>query len=166
MAVSRTIAVLVGNPALSSILTMTLAASPALKVRPFESTLALSVYLRIASIDLLVLDLDSRNLPAAQVMRDLHFDLGLDRPDFEVIALTSNVTPALREAGHSAGIDEIVVKPMSPRYLLERVEARIAASRHRPNLPPAPRPSPPLAPPPDLSNVIPLWTRNRPMPTH
>ena len=165
MAVSRTIAVLVGNPALSSILTMTLAASPALKVRPFESTLALSVYLRIAPIDLLVLDLDSRNLPAAQVMRELHFDLGLDRPEFEVIALTSRVTPALREAGHSAGIDEIVVKPMSPRYLLERVEARIAAA-HKPDLPPAPRPSPPLGPPPDLSNVIPLWTRNRPMPTH
>jgi DNA-binding response OmpR family regulator len=165
MAVSRTIAVLVGNPALSSILTMTLAASPALKVRPFESTLALSVYLRIAPIDLLVLDLDSRNLPAAQVMRELHFDLGLDRPEFEVIALTSRVTPALREAGHSAGIDEIVVKPMSPRYLLERVEARIAAAR-KPDLPPAPRPSPPLAPPPDLSNVIPLWTRNRPLPTH
>ena len=165
MAVSRTIAVLVGNPALSSILTMTLAASPALKVRPFESTLALSIYLRIAPIDLLVLDLDSRNLPAAQVMRELHFDLGLERPEFEVIALTSRVTPALREAGHSAGIDEIVVKPMSPRYLLERVEARIAAAR-KPDLPPAPRPSPPLAPPPDLSNVIPLWTRNRPMPTH
>ena len=166
MAVSRTVAVLVGNPALSSILTMTLAGSPALKVRPFESTLALSVYLRIATVDLLVLDLDSRQVPAAQVMRDLRYDLGLDRPDFEVIALTTAVTPALREAGHAAGIDEIIVKPMSPRYLLERVEARIAAARQKPSLPPAPRPSPPLAPPPDLSNVIPLWTRNRPMPTH
>lgn len=166
MAVSRTIAVLVGNPALSSVLSMTLASSPALKVRSFDSALALSVYLRAATVDLLVLDLDSRQVPATQVLADLSLDLGVARPPFEIVALTGKITPARREAGQSAGIDEFIMKPMSPRYLLERVAARLAASRHTPGLPPAPRPSPPLGLPPEFGNVVPLWTNERPMPRH
>ena len=166
MAASRTVAVLVGNPALSSVLSMTLSSSPSLKVRPFDSALALSVYLRVATVDLLVLDLDSRQVPALQVLADLGLDLGVPRPQFEVVALTAQITPALREAGPSAGIDEFIIKPMSPRYLLERVAARIPAPRSTPALPRAPRTPPNAGPRPALGNVVPLWTNERPMPQH
>ena len=54
----RTVAILVSNPALSSILGMVLAATPSLRVRPFESLLALSTYMRLAPVDLIVADLD------------------------------------------------------------------------------------------------------------
>ena len=44
----KTVAVLVANPALSSILSTTLAAAPGLRVRPFETEEALRAYLKLA----------------------------------------------------------------------------------------------------------------------
>ena len=41
----KTVAVLVANPALSSILSMTLAGASSLRVRPFETQVALQTYL-------------------------------------------------------------------------------------------------------------------------
>ena len=55
----RTVAVLVANPALSSILSMTLAGASSLRVRPFETQLALTTYLHLAPADLVVADFDS-----------------------------------------------------------------------------------------------------------
>lgn len=162
MAGTRTVAVLVGNPALSSILSMTLAGAPSLKVRPFESELALSVYLRIAPIDLLVLDLDSKSVPPARVLADLRADSGLDARDFDVIALASAAIPGLSARRTGAGIDEVIVKPMSPRYLLERVEARLGARSRKAQQVPVRAVELPKLP----SNVIPLWTRERPIPQH
>jgi len=47
----KTVAVLVANPALSSILSMTLAGASSLRVRPFDTQLALMTYLRLAPAD-------------------------------------------------------------------------------------------------------------------
>ena len=55
----KTVSVLIANPALSSILATTLAAAPSLRVRQFESELALRSYLRLATADVLVTDFDS-----------------------------------------------------------------------------------------------------------
>ncbi len=54
----KTVAVLVANPALSSILSMTLAGARRCGVRPFESELALTTYMRLAPVDLVVTDFD------------------------------------------------------------------------------------------------------------
>ena len=48
----KTVAVLVANPALSSILSTTLAGTPSLRVRPFETEQALRAYLQVAPADL------------------------------------------------------------------------------------------------------------------
>jgi DNA-binding response OmpR family regulator len=167
---SKTIAVLVANPALSSILTMVLASVPSFRVRPFESELALQIYMRLAPVDLVVTDFDAENARADLVTRDLRDDSGIERPDFQVIALASAVTPETKTRCLEAGIDEVIVKPMSPRYLLERVQSRlrqrVAAQQsiHQTLRRIVPKPAPRREF--TASNVIPLWTRERPLPQH
>jgi two-component system phosphate regulon response regulator PhoB len=152
---AKVVAVLVSNPALSSILSMVLASVPSLRVRPFESQLALTTYMRLAPVDLIVSDFDSEKAPADRVARELHGDVSLERHDFQMIALASEVTAETKEASISSGIDEIIVKPMSPKYLLERVLSRLQR-----RVTPPPRPA--ARPRPDFTgtNVIPLFGRN------
>jgi CheY-like chemotaxis protein len=155
---AKVVAVLVSNPALSSILSMVLASVPSLRVRPFDSQVALATYMRLAPVDLIVSDFDSERAPADRVARELHADGSIERRDFQVIALASQVTAATKQASISAGIDEIIVKPMSPKYLLERVMSRLQRR-------PAMRPTPPARPiyrpetRPVGDNVIPLFGR-------
>jgi DNA-binding NarL/FixJ family response regulator len=167
----KTIAVLVANPALGSILTAVLASVPSFRVRPFESELALNVYMRIAPVDLVVTDFDAENARADLVTRDLRDDDAIENPNFQVIALASAVTPETRGICRAAGIDEVVVKPMSPRYLLERVQSRmrqrvaVHQSIHQTlrRLTPKPAAAPEFR---SGANVIPLWTQDRPLPQH
>jgi two-component system, OmpR family, phosphate regulon response regulator PhoB len=168
----QTIAVLVANPALSSILTMVLAAVPSFRVRPFESEMALTIYMRLAPVDLVVTDFDAENARADLVTRDLRDDSGIENPAFQVIALASSVTPETKALCIKAGIDEVIVKPMSPKYLLERVQSRLK-QRAAPKLTirdiarravakPIAVPAMPAA----GGNVIQLWTADRPLPQH
>jgi len=125
----KTIAVLVANPALSSILSMTLAGSSALRVRPFDTQLALITYLHLAPADLVVADFDSVPSRADRLAEDLRRDRQINSPNLQIIALASALTPETKAASIHAGIDEIIMKPMSPRYLVERVLARVAAKK-------------------------------------
>ncbi len=164
---SRTIAVLVANPALSSILSMVLASVPSFRVRPFDSESALVTYMRLAPVDVVVTDFDSANARADRVTRDLRADDAIPYREYQVIALASEVSPETKGLCIASGIDEVIVKPMSPRYLLERVQSRLArvAARATPR---PPRRTSALRRP-DFSqygNVIPLWTRERPLPQH
>ena len=120
---TKVVAVLAANPALSSLLTMVLAADPALRVRQFEGQLALTAYMRLAPVDLVVADFDCEAAPAASLTRALRFDANLVRREFQVIALASDVTENTKQAAIASGIDEVIVKPMSPKYLLERVQS-------------------------------------------
>lgn len=124
----KTVAVLIANPALSSILSMTLAGAPSLRVRPFESELALRAYLRLAPADVVVTDFDNAVSPADEVAEHLRADATIPRK-LQIIALASTLTTEAKAASIHAGIDEIIMKPMSPRYLLERVLARVARAR-------------------------------------
>jgi two-component system phosphate regulon response regulator PhoB len=121
----KIIAVLAANPALSSILTMVLAGDNRLRVRQFDSLAALATYMSLTPIDIVVCDFDCKAAPAEEVAVTLRGDAGLARRDFQIIALTQAVTPRTRYASVSAGIDEVIVKPMSPKYLHERVVARL-----------------------------------------
>lgn len=125
----KTVAVLVANPALSSILSMTLAGASSLRVRPFETQLALTTYLHLAPADLVVADFDSVPARADKLAQDLKADRGIASRDLQIIALASAVTAETKRASIQAGIDEIIMKPMSPKYLVERVLARLAKKR-------------------------------------
>jgi two-component system phosphate regulon response regulator PhoB len=98
-----------------------LAGAPSLRVRPFESLVALTTYMRLAPADIVVLDLDD----AEAVATVLRQDRAIAARDLQIIALTSAVTPD----GRPNAIDELIIKPMSPRYLVERVLARLAIAR-------------------------------------
>lgn len=155
---------------------MTLAGAPSLKVRPFDSQLALVTYLRVSRLDLIVCDFDSESARADRLAEDLRSDARLECHDFQIIALASALTGDAKQASIHAGIDEIIMKPMSPRYLLERVLSRLnrrvlqfgaQASRHAPERRSGlPRPgSPPDAWARFGDNVVPLFGRG-PQPQH
>ena len=125
----RTVAVLVSSPALSSILSMTLAGASSLRVRPFDTKLALTTYLHLAPADLVVTDFDSETARADLLAEDIRHDRAIHSPNLQIIALASMLTPDTKAASIHAGIDEIIMKPMSPKYLVERVLARLAKSK-------------------------------------
>jgi CheY-like chemotaxis protein len=133
---------------------MVLAAAPGLRVRPFESLVALSTYMRLAPVDLLALDFDCEHAPAARVSRELKADPHIGGR-FQVVALAGRVSPEVKQASIGARIDEIIVKPMSPKYLLERVLSRLQ------RMTPAPAAISPARMP---SNVVPLFPRGEHQP--
>jgi DNA-binding response OmpR family regulator len=125
----RTIAVLAANPALSSILTMVLAADSRLRVREFAGLPALSTYMSLTPVDLLVCDFDSETARADMVATSLRSNENLVRRDFQIIALARTISIDTKPTSIRAGIDEVIVKPMSPRYLHERILSRLRHPR-------------------------------------
>src|SRR3569832_2937167 len=86
-------------------------------------------YLRLAPADLVVADFDSVASRADKLADDLHHDRIIGARDLQVSALASDLTPEIKMASIHAGSDEIIMKPMSPKYLVERVLARLAKKR-------------------------------------
>jgi DNA-binding response OmpR family regulator len=121
----RVVAVFAANPALTAILAATLAAMPGLRVRSFDTRAELEAYMRLAPVDLLVCDFDCEAAPAGDLARALRRDSSPARRDLQIVALTRKVSPHVKAVAALHGIDEIVAKPMSPKYLLERVVARL-----------------------------------------
>ena len=149
-----TIGLFVASPSFASILSMTLASARHLRIRSFDSEQALLTYARLAPMAVVVVDFDNGEAPPDGLARALRDDPGID-PALQIMALAGDVDRRLQSAAFAAGIDEIVLKPMSPRYLLERVLSRLARRRLRRD-PPPPRP--------DWSahgdNIVPLFGRD------
>jgi len=121
----KVVAILAANAAFSSILHMVLSEHRQLRVRAFESEEMLSLYMHIAPVDLLVCDHEEANESVASIVPRLRAKAALVRPEFQVIALTRKVSSTLKAQCVAAGIDEVIVKPMSPKYLEDRVLARL-----------------------------------------
>jgi two-component system phosphate regulon response regulator PhoB len=122
---AKVVAVLAATPALTSILAAVLRMSTMLRVRQFESLLALQTYMRLTGVDMVVCDFDGEDAPAGEVSRALRADETVAQRNFQVIALASDVTAATKTASLACGVTEVIVKPMSPKYLLERVQSRL-----------------------------------------
>lgn len=122
-----TIAVLADSPALASVLAATLRRKRDWRVREFRDLGALTDYIRIAPIALLVTDFDLGQTTAADVARAIRNDETVAARAVQIIALSRTISPQMRRKCVEAGIDEVIVKPMSPLYLEERVAARIAS---------------------------------------
>ena len=73
-AAGKTIAILAANPALSALLTMVLAGDSRLRVRPFDSEAELFAYMRIAPLDMLVVDFDREGRPAYEMVEAIRLD--------------------------------------------------------------------------------------------
>lgn len=122
---AKIVAIIAANTALSSLLTMVVAGDSRLKVRQFDSETALLAYMRLAPLDMLVCDFDREGRPAYEMVEAIRLNTTLVSRDVPVIALTRTITPPMRHQAISAGIDEVIIKPMSPRHLLQRVQARL-----------------------------------------
>lgn len=173
----KVVAILAANPALTSLLSAVLAATYGLRVRSFESAVALTTYMRLSPVDLLVCDFDCAASPADELARTLRRDTSLARRDLQIIALASTIASGMKATSIASGIDEVIVKPMSPRYLLERVLSRVRpagptvtpSARYAPERHHSPLPVRPAEPPRGYAgrgdNVIQLF-RNPPLPAH
>lgn len=122
---AKVVAIIAANPALSSLLAMVVAGDTRLKARVFESEIELLAYMRLAPIHMLVCDFDREGRPAHEMVEGIRLNGELLSQDVPVIALTRAITPPMRHQAISAGIDEVVIKPMSPRHLLERIQVRL-----------------------------------------
>lgn len=159
----KVVAILTATPALSSLLHMVLSERRDLRVRAFESEAELSLYMHLAPVDLLICDYDDETDGPASVVPRLRAKRSLVRPDFQVIALTRTVSASMKAACVAAGIDEVIVKPMSPKYLEDRVLARLKDGARQitragsPNRPAPSKSQPTARLGQSGSNVVPLF---------
>ncbi|AEQ50654.1 response regulator [Pelagibacterium halotolerans] len=121
-----TIAVLSNSPALASVLGATLRRGHRWRVREFCDHRALGDYMRIAKLALLVTDYELDRVTAAEVALSIRNSDDLASRHVQIIALSRTVDSEMRRQCVQAGIDEVIVKPMSPIYLEERIAARLA----------------------------------------
>ena len=122
------IAMLAGNPAFSGILQRTLQADGGHRVASFEGIDALTTYLRISPVDVVVLDTELPGAPAIDIARGLRRHLRLANPDFCIVALTRTAEPFHRPLV-SAGIDRVLSKPVTPGALLASIEGLFESQR-------------------------------------
>jgi len=146
------IAVLTRGEALGSIVKMILARSGDYRVVAFTSADDLIMHLRIAPAELVICDyhLDAWTAPELMVRARR------EAPDrqFDSIVMTSRIDRQLRESCAFADIGEVIIKPMSPVFLEERVARRLAGVN------PAREPELPGSPPRrDSDNVVSLFDR-------
>lgn len=121
----RTIAVLTENNAYGSIVQMVLAGNSAWRVRLFSTGQELESYARIVDIDVLVCDVDFGENNANFMLRlitRLRLTSGSVR---RVIVTTRSLANWSYPQSIGAGVDEVLIKPMSPVYLSERVAAHV-----------------------------------------
>ena len=168
---AKVVAIIAASPALSSLLAMVVAGDSQLKVRLFKSELELIAYMRLAPIDMLVCDFDREERPAHELVESIRLNGELLSQEVPVIALTRRITAPMRHQAISAGIDEVIVKPMSPRHLLQRIQARLRSrsivgmlggyrgpERRNRAVMPAPQPLPARR---TTDNVVPLFPNRR-----
>lgn len=169
MTISRSlsIAMLAGNPAFSGILQRTLQVDGGHRVASFEGVEALTTYLRISPVDVVVLDTELPGAPAIDIARGLRQHLRLAADDFCIVALT-RTPPPFHKPLLAAGIDRVLMKPVTPGTLLATVEGlfeaqRAVATAHAPAaIGPMVRPfEAASAGPVRVGNVIPLFGEGR-----
>lgn len=121
-----TLALLANSPALASILAATLGEGGDRRVRTFDSLTELGSYMRIAPVDAIIADFDLADGNLADFSHELRYGaLTLTAP-LVILALTRVVSPQMQHRCAEAGIHEVIVKPMSPGYIAERVSAHLA----------------------------------------
>ncbi|MCZ4271191.1 two-component system response regulator [Maritalea porphyrae] len=122
----KVVGIVAQNRALSSILAMMLRDCQDMRVRVFETHKALQIYLRIAPIHLLLCDYQLNDMSCPQLVSSLKSNPQMHTENMQIVALTRNIDRNMQREIGITGIDEVIVKPMSPAYIRERVTARLA----------------------------------------
>lgn len=120
-----TIAIVSESAAFGSILCSLLRRERGWRVRGFATARALHDYMRIAPVAIVVCDYELEGALLPTFAARLRQDGDLVSRDAQILALSRIVEPDMRKACVASGIDEVIVKPMSPAYLAERIRARL-----------------------------------------
>jgi response regulator RpfG family c-di-GMP phosphodiesterase len=105
---------------------MVLRDCPDTRIRQFETVSALKIYLGIAPIHLLICDYQLNDWSCAHLIASLKSDPKMHTENMQTMVLTKDIDKKVQQEITIAGIDEILVKPMSPQYVFERAQARLA----------------------------------------
>ncbi|MCF6303101.1 MAG: response regulator [Devosiaceae bacterium] len=124
----KTVAVLTQSPALSSIIAMVLDCEEDLNVQIFGRAELLKRHARIVPNDLIVCDFQIGSSTAPKLAIELRQMNSEKR--FSFIMLTAHVDTQIRQACAFANIDEVIVKPMSPLFLRDRVLAQLQLAQN------------------------------------
>lgn len=158
----KSVAILAGNPAFAALLAKTLESRAGHRVAQFTGIEAMTTYLRITPVDIVLLDGDIAGMPAADLARGLRSHLRLATNLFDIVAI-ARAADSVRAPLLAAGVDLVLAKPILPHALLEAFEQLSGSRRGQaPALPHAARQFPLVARMAErMGNVIPLFGEGR-----
>ena len=123
----KTIAMLAANPALASIFSSALEDADC-KVAVFSTMPALSTFLRIAPVDLAVLNIDVSWSEMLQIVNGLRSTPRTPNALIKAIVLT-HARPFVGKL-EGTGIDALLLKPVSPTRLVDAVTEILGDTQH------------------------------------
>ncbi|MEP6808644.1 MAG: hypothetical protein ABI992_00235 [Chthoniobacterales bacterium] len=166
---ARTVAVLSGNPAFGALVGREIQQSGNYRVPIFATIPALSTFLRIAPVDVIVLSDDARWDDVVETVRALKRAPANANPLLEVIVVT-HALPLVHDS--KSDIFAVLTKPIPSGKLVEAIESVLTPHRPQPHKPVrstnTDRTTRPARPPSHrelVSNVIPLFGRTAGKPT-
>ncbi|MET3898859.1 two-component system phosphate regulon response regulator PhoB [Devosia sp. UYZn731] len=121
---TKRIALLAANPAFGAIVGSSLQSEARLKVFPFQSLEAVTTFIRISPIDMVILDADSVPADIVETVTALR-DLPKRAQQDLALMLLTRAEPAFHAALLAQGIDVVHGKPVAPGRLLESVRSQL-----------------------------------------
>jgi len=127
---TRSIAMLAANSAFASILSRALEDDRGYRVPSFATAAALTTFMRISPVDIVVLDAELEGPAATDIARGLRDHPRLANPAFSLIVLT-RTAKAFHRPFLVAGADIVLQKPVAPAQLLECIDGLLFPQRQR-----------------------------------
>jgi len=159
------VALLAENSAFADIVCRTLEERPDYRVPRFGSVSAMTTFMRLAPVDVVVFDTDLPGASPIDIVQGLRANTKLANPMFKTIVLTRAARP-FQQPILAGGVDLVLQKPVPPRQLLEAIDSLYADHRLVAGsglVHPASRPTVRHQPAPAerVGNVIPLFGEGR-----
>jgi CheY-like chemotaxis protein len=157
----HSIAILAANKAFSSILADVIVAERGHRVPCFSEFAALTTFLVISPVDVVVLDADADG--ARDLTQQLRRHPRLANPFVQIVALT-RANPAFHRPLLTAGADLVLQKPVAPPRLLAAIDSLLVGEQRSVVNWVGPVPSAPVArgdTNPHADNVVQLFPRGR-----
>jgi|SRR5215217_1523918 len=125
---TQSVALLAANPAFADIVSRMLEEGSDYRIFQFGSVEALTTFMRIAPVHVVLFDTEVADVLPLQFAQHLRADVKPAYPLFKTIALTRAAKP-FHAPLLAAGIDVVLQKPVPPRQLLEAIDGLYADYR-------------------------------------
>lgn len=122
------VALLAANTAFADIVSRTLEERPDYRVARFSGVEALTTFMRIAPVHVVVFDTEFPGASPLETVQELRSNPKLAYGLFKTIVLTRAAEP-FHQPILAAGVDVVIQKPVPPRNLLEAIDGLYADQR-------------------------------------